>query len=204
MQPDGVPSPRPPVFLGCFTAVAALLLLVGIVSFFIIYWESGANTGEYRLDHAEAYPRGSVQFFGPRNFFIARLADGSFLALDDLDAANRAALGRRCRVQAVPANDPTLPALLERYEERLSPAARRSRFLFREDCNGALYDFTGVRLDADGPNLDRYTTSIDATGHLVVNVSERFCSSRNGANFVEEQECRPNRSASPAPLSPIR
>lgn len=186
---EDLPNQRPPVFLGCFTALAVLVLLFGVGSCLVVYWESGADTGELRLELAEAYGRGTVQFVPARNFFVARLMDGSFLALADLDAANRANPARRCRVQVVAGTDPALPGLLEQFGNRMSPPARGSSLLFRETCNGAVYDFTGVRLDADGPNLDRYATSIDVTGHLVVNVSQRTCSERAGVAYVQPREC---------------
>ncbi|WBL34854.1 hypothetical protein O0235_08605 [Tepidiforma flava] len=189
MEHDDLPSPRPPVFLGCFTALAVLVFLFGIGSCLVVYWESGADTGDIRLELAEAYAPGTVQYVSQRNLYVARLLDGSFLALADLDAANRANPARRCRVHPVPSADPALPGLVDRYKERMSSAARGSTLLFREDCNGALYDFTGVRLDADGPNLDRYPTSIDPAGYLIVNVSERQCSSREGARTAVPREC---------------
>lgn len=189
MEHDDLPSPRPPVFLGCFTALAVLVFLFGIGSCLVVYWESGADTGDIRLELAEAYAPGTVQYVGQRNLYVARLLDGSFLALADLDAANRANPARRCRVHPVPPGDPALPGLVDRYKERMSGAAPGSTLLFREDCNGALYDFTGVRLDADGPNLDRYPTSIDPSGYLIVNVSERQCSSREGPRTAVPREC---------------
>jgi len=169
---DDLPSPRPPVLLGCVTALAALVFLFGIGSCLVVYWESGADTGKVRLELAEAYGPGTVQFVGAHNLYIARLADGAFLALADLDAAN-----------------PALPALLDRYRGRLSTEARGSTLIFREDCNGALYDFTGIRLDADGPNLDRYPTSIDTDGYLVVDTSRRTCTVRSGPAEAVERPC---------------
>jgi hypothetical protein len=186
---DDLPSPRPPVLLGCVTALAALVFLFGIGSCLVVYWESGADTGKVRLELAEAYGPGTVQFVGAHNLYIARLPGGAFLALADLDAANRANPARRCRVYPIPAADPALPALLDRYRGRLSTEARGSTLIFREDCNGALYDFTGIRLDADGPNLDRYPTSIDTDGYLVVDTSRRTCTVRSGSAEAVERPC---------------
>lgn len=186
---DDLPSPRPPVLLGCVTALAALVFLFGIGSCLVVYWESGADTGKVRLELAEAYGPGTVQFVGAHNLYIARLPGGAFLALADLDAANRANPARRCRVYPIPAADPALPALLDRYRGRLSTEARGSTLIFREDCNGALYDFTGIRLDADGPNLDRYPTSIDTDGYLVVDTSRRTCTARSGSAEAVERPC---------------
>ena len=188
---DDLPSPRPPVLLGCVTALAALVFLFGIGSCLVVYWESGADTGKVRLELAEAYGPGTVQFVGAHNLYIARLPGGAFLALADLDAANRANPARRCRVYPIPAADPALPALLDRYRGRLSTEARGSTLIFREDCNGAIYDFTGIRLDADGPNLDRYRTSIDPNGYLVVDTSQRTCTARSGPAEAVQRPCDP-------------
>jgi hypothetical protein len=160
---DDLPSPRPPVLLGCVTALAALVFLFGIGSCLVVYWESGADTGKVRLELAEAYGPGTVQFVGTHNLYIARLPGGAFLALADLD----------------------------RYRGRLSTEARGSTLIFREDCNGALYDFTGIRLDADGPNLDRYPTSIDTDGYLVVDTSRRTCTVRSGPAEAVQRPCDP-------------
>lgn len=200
MEHDDLPSPRPPVFLGCFTALAMVVLAFGIGSCLVVYWESGADTGEVRLELAEAYGRGTVQFVGEQNLYVARLLDGSFLALADLDAANRANPARRCRVYPIPAADPALPTLVARYADRMSAAARGSTLLFREDCNGAIYDFTGVRLDADGPNLDRYPATIDSAGYLVVDTSRRECTSREGAATALPRDCRAAPAASAGPI----
>lgn len=200
MAHDDLPSPKPPVFLGCFTALALVVLAFGIGSCLVVYWESGADTGQIRLEQAEAYGPGTVQYVGQHNLYIARLLDGRFLALDDLDAANRANPARRCRVAPIPAADPNLPSLVARYAARMSDPARGSTLLFREDCNGAIYDFTGVRIDTDGPNLDRYPATVDTAGYLVVDTSQRQCTRREGTAAFLPRDCRSGTAASPEPI----
>jgi hypothetical protein len=182
----GVPKP---LFGGCFGVFVGGAVLLAAVVFLFIFLDSGANTGRMVLRHADSYAPGTVEFVGERNFFVVRLADGEFLALSDLDAANRSAQGQRCRVAPMAVSDPRLPELLEKHRSAMSPAARGATLLFREECNGAMYDLTGLRLDADERNLDRYETSVDGEGHLVVDVSRRICTEARGGEFFAEVRC---------------
>lgn len=187
---EGVENARPPVFLGCFTAVAVLVLLFGLGAFLIVFLESGADTGKVRLEDAEAYAPGTVDFVGEENLYLVRLQGGDYLALSDLDAANRARPERRCRVAPLAVTDSRLPGILERYGGRMSAAATGTTLVFREDCGGAMYDVTGLRLDAEGRNLDRYPVSIDETGHVVVDTSKRECSERHETGQYVDVKCQ--------------
>ncbi len=161
-----------------------------LVLFAIRFLESGANAGELLLEPADAYAPGAVEFVGARNFYLVRLVDGSFLALSDLDAANRANAARRCRVAPVQAADPQLPSLLERHAGKTSAPAAGATLLFREECNKAVYDVTGLRLDADAANLDRYPVSVDESGRVVVDVSKRTCTVRSGERPFVAAPCK--------------
>src|SRR3990172_3682073 len=141
------------------------------------------------LEDAEAYAPGSVEFVGEENLFLVRLADGAYLALADLDAANRARPERRCRGAPMQLTDARLPGILERYGAAMSDAAVGSTFVFREECDGALYDVTGLRLDGDGRNLDRYPVSVDGTGRVVVDTAKRHCSQREQLNPFAPTGC---------------
>ncbi len=171
---------RPPVFLGCFFAVAALAVVVLGGLFFIKFLESGANTGKVRLDVPDAYALGSIEFNGQHNFYLVRLPDATFLALSDLDAANRANQARRCRVGLTDFTDASLGTPPDTLAKRMTTAATGTRAVFRETCNGAIYDIAGALLTGDGPNLDRYAVSIGADGHLRIDTSTRTCSARAG------------------------
>lgn len=182
-------SVRPPVALGCSFAVATLVIGALAVLALVAFLESGADSGKLVLDPAEAYARGSVEFVGQRNFYLVRLADGSFLALNDLDRANRASQQRRCRVAPMGTTDPLLRQLLDTLSTRMSAAAAGSTLLFREDCNKAVYDITGLRLDTDGANLDRYAVATDARGRVTVDLSKRICTNRSVAAAVSFVPC---------------
>ena len=180
---------RPPVFLGCFFAAAALVIVVLGATFFIKFLESGANTGKVRLDVPDAYAIGSVEFNGEHNFFLVRLPDASFLAISDLDAANRANQARRCRVALTDIADSSLGVPADTLSKRMTAPATGARAVFRETCNGAIYDIAGARLNGDGPNLDRFTVSIGADGHLGVDTSARTCTTRSGPTDFATSRC---------------
>lgn len=186
---EGPPAARPPVALGCLSAIAAVALISVGSLLLIAYLESGANTGEVTLEPAAAYAPGSVEFVPGRNVYLVRLSDGAFLALSNLDAANRATPGRQCRVAPIAAGAPDLAALVLRYRSAFSPAARGSELLFREDCNGAIYDVTGLRLDALDYNLDRYGVSLDEAGRVVIDFSERICTARTESEAFAPVDC---------------
>lgn len=187
---DSAPATvRPPVALGCAAAAGTLVILALIVMAAIAFLESGANTGRMVLEREEAYAPGSVEFIGAKNFHLVRLADGQFLALSDLDAPNRANAQRRCRVAPIPANDPALPNLIGEYRTRMSPPAAGSTLLFREDCNHAIYDVAGLRLDENAANLDRYRVGVDDSGRVTVDLSKRTCSVRSEAQAFAATTC---------------
>ncbi len=186
---EGVQNTRPPVLLGCLAAVAFVVAVFGFFAFLIVFLESGADTGKVRLEGAETYAPGSVEFIGEENLFLVRLADGAYVALADLDAPNRARAERRCRVAPLQPGDARLPGILERYGAVMSDDAAGSTLVFREECGGAMYDVTGLRLDAEGRNLDRYPVSIDSAGRVVVDTAKRQCSQREQLNPFAPAGC---------------
>ena len=188
-EPEEYVSARPPVALGCAFMVTVLVALFVVGACITVYLDSGADTGEMVLNDARAYADASYQYVGDRNYFVVRLPDSSFVALSDLDAANRATPARRCRVQPVPPEDPANGAIVAEYGQRISSQAGGWTLVFRETCNGALYDAAGIRLDRDGRNLDRFPASVDEDGRLVVDVSERECSTRESANTYRLVGC---------------
>lgn len=182
-------GPRPPVLLGCVGAAAFVAIVVLLAVAAVGFLESGANSGRLVLAPAESYSNGSVEFVAERNFFLMRLGDGSFVALSDLDAANRANPQRRCRVAPIQRSDPALPQLLAGYAGRMSAKAAGATLLFRENCNSAVYDATGVRLDGEAANLERFPVEIDSAGRVTVDVSKRLCTKRDGGNALAVIAC---------------
>jgi hypothetical protein len=169
--------------------VVVAVLGIGAIVFVFIFTSSSSNTGDIVLRPADSYAMGSVEFVAERNFFVVRLPRSGFLALADMDADNRASEGRRCRVGVVPGNDPALPGLLERHEANMGSEAVGTTLVFREACNGAVFDVTGQRISGEGPNLDRYAARVNDAGELVVNVSRRECSESAGRGLRTEVRC---------------
>lgn len=189
MTQESTPSVRPPVALGCLGAAFAVALVVFGAVFLAVFLDSGADTGKLELELAEAYAPGSVEFVGERNFYLVKLPDSTFFALVNLDAANRTAEQRQCRIAPLVGNDPRLPALLQQFGARFDPRVAGGQLVFREDCNGAVYDATGLRLSGDGRNLDRYGVELKDSGRVVVNVSERICTAREEQRTAVPVEC---------------
>jgi hypothetical protein len=184
-----VAAVRPPVALGCFGAAAVLVAVFGIILFAVIFLESGADTGRVQLELADAYEPGSVQYINQENFFLVRLRSGDFLALSDLDAANRSNQARRCRVALTSLDDGSLGVTQSVLQTQLSPEANGSNAVFHETCYGSTYDVTGVKLAGDGANLDRLTVSLGSNGHVVVDKSKRHCSQRSGTALLSSTDC---------------
>ncbi|MEO9255234.1 MAG: hypothetical protein ABI305_06830 [Tepidiformaceae bacterium] len=186
---EPVPAVHPPVALGCTFAVLAVGIVVLIMVFGIVFLNSGAKGGTVELNAPAAYAAGSLEYESSENFYLVRLRSGTFLALSDLDAANRANAAKRCRVAPISTADPELPALLKQYAGGMSADAAGSSVLFRETCNGAIYDLTGARLDSAGPNLERLSIDTNRAGKLVVNVTKRTCTEHEGTNLFAPVKC---------------
>lgn len=169
--------------------LAAIVVFGGIAIFLAIFLDSGADTGKLQLEVPEAYAEGSIEFVGEKNFFLVRLRDGSFLAISDLDIANRANQARRCRVQLTGVNDPSLGVNPDQLRGQMSAQSEGSGSVLRETCNGAIYDVAGARLAGEGPNLDRFPVSIDSAGRLLVDSSTRECSQRAGGAVFVRIDC---------------
>ena len=167
-------------------AVAATVL--GVI-FVLIFLDSGANRGLVTLRDSRSYPAGTVTHVPESGFFFVRLGN-DLLALVDLDAANQGQAGRRCRVRAVGIGEGTAGSAAE-YEASLSPEARGTTLVLAEDCNSAVYDIAGTRLDADGPNLDRFRVSLDRRGRVVVHTEDRECTRREGSELRLQRDCGP-------------
>lgn len=184
------PAPgRPSALLGCLTVlVLVAALALGAVSC-VAFLDSGADAGELILEQAESYRPGALRYFGESNVFLVRLADGAFVALSDLDQANRAAEGARCRVASASVAD---AAVAEHYRSVVgseSPAARGAGIVLWESCNNALYDVIGTRLVGPGYNLDRHPVSVLEDGRVAIDLAERECSQRTEEQFRVPVDC---------------
>lgn len=186
--PGSEPPTAKPSAAGCVLGALAMGALVFAVAFVVIFLESGADSGAIVLRDQRAYARGTATHVTEHGFFLVRLG-GDLLALSDLDAANRTASGQRCRVHTIEPGTAAADDLLGRFAGRVSPAAVGTVLLLGEDCNGAVYDIAGVRLDGDGPNLDRLGVALDDRGRVVVTPQERTCSERVGGDYALPRDC---------------
>ena len=173
---QSIPTSRPPVLLGCFASLTLLFLLVVGAGACITFLESGANSGKVVLEPAGAYPPGTITRVVQSGFYLVNLRGEGLFALSDIDAVNRASDSRRCRVETIDPADPAYADARTRYVDRFTASALTAAIVLRENCNGAIFDGTGARLDQDGPNLDRLEVSVDDTGRVVVNTARRTCS----------------------------
>lgn len=185
---EPVPNARPPVLLGCSALALGVVLLGAIAVTMVVFLESGADSGDVTLEPVGAYPPGTYTRVLDEHFYIVSLP-GEVLALSDIDAANRAAEGRRCRVEPIPAGDPALRRALDDYATAFTAKASGMTLVFRETCFGALYDGAGVRLNGEGPNLDRFEVGVDEEGRLVVSTGERLCTLRSEAGPAIPVDC---------------
>lgn len=180
---------RPSALLGCFTILTLVVALGLAAGACVIFLDSGADTGTLVLEQAESYERGSLRYYGESNVYLVRLPDGVFYALSNLDQANRAAEGSRCRVQSTAV---TSPSIADRYAEvagAVSPAAAGANAVFTESCNGAIYDATGIVLTGLGYNLDRHPVSVRDDGRLAIELAERECTRRTEQAVAEPVVC---------------
>jgi hypothetical protein len=132
---------------------------------------------------AEQYGRSAVTYFDTDHIYIVRLADGSFLAL--YDRSSRAQeLRRDCRVSFDESTEPTGMEQLAGF-----------RGAFVEDCDGQRTVWRADGQLASGAGygrLDRFATSIDANGDMIVDITQRTCTRSRGVVGVppfDEQTC---------------
>jgi len=182
---------RPPVALGCAAAVVVCALVVLAFVFFVVFLGGGTSSDVVTLNSADSYAPGTVTYSGDHNIYVVRLASVGFIILADMDEANRESTTRKCRVQPLKPDDENLLPLTQKYASQMSPDAQSTTFLFQEACNGAVYDITGVRLDAPGPNLARYSSTVSSGGKLEVDMRSRRCTQREGDDPFAPITCGP-------------
>ncbi|MGD9933999.1 MAG: hypothetical protein AB7T37_09795 [Dehalococcoidia bacterium] len=180
-----LPSARPPILLGCSVALTLLLGAIVFASACVVFLESGADSGKVVLEAEGAYPPGSITRVVSSGFYIVNLRGEGLFALSDIDAPNRASASRRCRVEAINPADPAYTEARTQYADRFASSALTAAIVLRENCNGAIFDATGARIDQPGQNLDRLEVTVDDLGRIVVNTARRTCSEGVLANRVE-------------------
>ena len=161
------------------------LLIAGAVAvalFFIIgfIFDEGADAPQpvhgFDTGAASAFLPGSINQFDTEHLFIARLQDGTFVALYDKSPRQQELQGD-CRVHyddvaqlgSLPQLDGFAGALVEDCEGQ-------SRSVWRADGEFAFGAAYG--------HLDTYKTSVNSAGHLIVDTDTRSCTRSRGASGI--------------------
>lgn len=161
--------------IGCLGKVLiAIAVLVALFFAIGLAFDQGENANQpqrgYNAGTAEEYARSDLT--GPtQHIFITRLADGSFIALYDYSPKQQE-LDSDCRV---------------RFDERANLGTLDQlagvRGALVEVCEGAraVWRIDGVLASGAGDrDLDRFSTSIDANGDLIVDTRSRTCTRSKG------------------------
>ena len=171
------PRARRGCSLGCLTrmllAIAAAVVLVIIIG---ETFDQGPPPPSERPQDlnagpAEEYARSDVSFFPLPHVYVVRLEDGDFLALYD-KSSKAQEVGRDCRVIFDEAAQLTGLEQLPGFTGAFVEQCGELRATWRADgafANGAGYG-----------DLDRFETSIDDNGNLIVDLDARSCTRSRG------------------------
>ena len=174
---------------GCFLRLGVVALVAAAVVVAIGFlFDQGSDSVSpergYDAGAASAYQNGSVVYAEAQHLFIVRLEDGTFIALYD-KSSKQQELRSDCRVSF----DDTAAL------NKLSPLPGIAG-AFVENCDGlrAVWRADGAfAFGAGYGNLDRFNTSVDGAGHLIVDTSSRTCTRSRGVIGVppfDETTCR--------------
>jgi hypothetical protein len=158
---------------GIIAAVVIGVILVGvtIAGALLIGGEGPARVTSVNAGVADQYARSDVSYLSSDHVFVSRLADGSFIALYDRSSKEQE-LDRGCRVSFDEAQQPQPLEQLEGF-----------RGAFVEQCNEEVTVWRADGKLASGVgygDLDRFRTSIDANGDLIVDITQRSCTRSRG------------------------
>ncbi len=181
-------APRERRRFGCLLrlAIVALVAVAVVVAIgFLFDQGSDSVTPErgYDAGAASGYQDGSVVYAEAQHLFIVRLQDGTFIALYD-KSSKQQELRSDCRITF----DDTATL------NKLSPLPGITG-AFVENCDGlrAVWRADGAfAFGAGYGNLDRFGTSVDGAGHLIVDTSTRSCTRSRGVIGVppfDERTC---------------
>jgi hypothetical protein len=163
---------------GCLVRIVlAIVVAVGLIIIIGETFDQGApetppDPDDINAGPAEEYALSSVSEWLAYDFYVVRLQDGSHLALHT----------RSSKQQEQERDDCTV-----RYDEfaQLSGLAQLPGFTgaFVEECNDlrAVWRVDGAFAGGAGyGDLDRFKTSVDESGNLIVNLDSRICTRSRG------------------------
>jgi hypothetical protein len=173
---------------GCLIplAIGALVVVAAVVAIGLLF-DQGSDSVQrergYDAGEASGYQPSSVVYAEPQHLFIVRLQDGAFVALYD-KSSKQQELRSDCRV----AFDDT--ATLNNVAQL--PGITGALI---ENCDGLRAVWRADGLFAFGAgygSLDRFNTSLDGAGHLIVDTTTRTCTRSRGVIGVppfDERTC---------------
>ncbi len=185
MTTDEAPPPEPakrrPRLGGCLPRiVVGIVVVIAIIVAIGFAFDEGDNADQpisgFDAGNAEAFPTSTVNRYESQHLYITRMPDGSFIALYDKSARQQELHGD-CRVMF---QDTQGAGTLE-------PIAGISG-AFVEDCNNARAVWRADGTYAFGVgygDLDRFGTSINNNGDLIIDTSSRSCTRSRGVIGVE-------------------
>jgi hypothetical protein len=173
--------------LGCLLRLAiAVVAMVGLVIAIGTIFNQGKDADQpasgYDAGPAVSYQPATVNQIEPQHLFVTRLQDGTFVALYDRSSRQQELHGD-CRVvfddtAGIGLLEP-LPGITGGFVETCDDA----RAVWRADGEFAFGSGYG--------NLDRFPTSVDGNGHLIIQTDTRTCTRSKGVigvpPFVEQQ-----------------
>jgi hypothetical protein len=188
-QPAAAPEPRSRGRFGCLArivlAIAAAIALVVVIGETFDQGDS-AKPPSTRIDvgPAENYLPGDLTELANEPIWIVRLEDGEFIALYNTSPKQQQ-LGSGCRV---------------RFDESAQlidlPQLPGFRGAFVEECDDLRATWRADGAFAGGAgygDLDRFETSVDAAGRLIVETGTRTCTKSRGVPGIppfDVQTCR--------------
>ena len=185
-EDDQLPA-RPRRF-GCLARIAAAaLVLTAIVVAIGFLFDQGRDAKQpargYDAGPAAAYKPATVVYLEPQHLYIVRLEDGGFLTLYD-KSSKQQELRSDCRVtfddSATTGNLDPLPGISGGLVENC-------------DVLRAVWRADGVfAFGASYGDLDRFPTSVDGNGNLIVDTTTRTCTRSRGVIGVppfDERTC---------------
>jgi len=180
MSEEQSARPRRRRGLGCLTRIVLVVVVaVGIIVAIGEAFDQGKDAGQpettYDAGKLEDYQRGDVTYLDLQHIYIVRLPDGEALALYDRSSRQQE-LGGDCRV----AYDETAaltglsqtPGMVGAFVEECGDL----RTVWRVD--GTLASGAGYG------DLDRFRTTVDASGELLIQTDSRSCTRSVGVPGV--------------------
>ncbi len=156
-------------------AAIAIVVIIAVVIAIGFAFDQGDRAGQpergFIAGMAQSYAPASVSYLEAQHIFVTRLQDGAFVALYDVSPRQQE-LGGDCRLgyqdTAGVGTLDQLPGIIGAIVEECNA----TRAVWRAD---GMYAF-----GAGYGDLDRFDTSVNARGELIIDTSSRSCTRSRG------------------------